>query len=64
MAVHFLANFCLWCHEQAGISPTEKWGRKLYWPRELLEQEFRAVLELQKAKYPLLKRKSRLVVVW
>jgi 5-methylcytosine-specific restriction endonuclease McrA len=44
--------------EQAGTSPIEKWGRKLYWPRELLEKEFRAILEVQKAKYPLLQEKA------
>jgi 5-methylcytosine-specific restriction endonuclease McrA len=44
--------------EQAGASPTEKWGRKLYWPRELLEQEFRAILEAQKEIYPLLQEKA------
>ncbi len=45
-------------HEQAGASPTEKWGRKLYWPRELLEKEFRAILDAQTVKYPLLKEKA------
>ena len=43
---------------EAGTSPTEKWGRKLYWPRELLEKEFRAILEAQKAQYPLLQEKA------
>lgn len=44
--------------QQMGASPTEKWGRKLYWPRELLEQEFRAILEAQKTAYPLLQEKA------
>lgn len=44
--------------QETGTSPTEKWGRKLYWPRELLEKEFRAILEAQKATYPLLQEKA------
>ncbi|HTB62150.1 MAG TPA: HNH endonuclease domain-containing protein, partial [Opitutales bacterium] len=32
----------------AGKSPIEKWGRKIYWPRHLLEKEFRAIVDAQK----------------
>lgn len=38
--------------KEAGKSPTAKWGRKIYWPRELLEKEFRTLVESQSAKYP------------
>jgi hypothetical protein len=44
--------------KEAGASPTEKWGRALYWPRELLEKEFRAILDAQKTTYPLLQEKA------
>lgn len=36
----------------AGPSPTVKWGRKIYWPREALEREFRAILQAQREHYP------------
>jgi len=39
-------------HEEVGASPTENWARKIYWPRELLEQEFRAILRAQENRFP------------
>ncbi len=43
---------------RAGTSPTDKWRRGLYWPRELLEKEFRAIIESQKSTYPRLHEKT------
>lgn len=42
---------------EAGSSPREKWGRKIYWPRERLEGEFRAIVSAQAARFPDLARK-------
>lgn len=33
--------------KEAGESPVKEWARKIYWPRDLLEKEFRAVAEAQ-----------------
>jgi hypothetical protein len=44
--------------QAVGRSPQEHWARKLYWPRDLLEKEFRAILEAQKSRYPLLHEKA------
>lgn len=38
--------------EEVGRSPTENWARKIYWPRELLEQEFRAIAKAQESDFP------------
>ena len=38
--------------EEVGKSPTENWARKIYWPRELLEQEFRTIVKAQAANFP------------
>lgn len=38
--------------EEVGKSPTEKWARKIYWPRDRLEKEFRAILAAQKKYFP------------
>lgn len=45
-------------HEEVGKSPTEKWVRKIYWPRELLENEFRAILKAQEKTFPKLAGKA------
>ncbi len=37
---------------EVGTSPMESWARKIYWPRELLEQEFRAILKAQENRFP------------
>jgi CRISPR-associated endonuclease Csn1 len=48
--------------KEVGQSPTEKWGRKIYWLRDLLEGEFRAIAKAQKDNYPeLLKNADRLL---
>src|ERR1700744_552101 len=33
---------------RAGKSPTINWARKIYWPREVLQKEFAAIVESQK----------------
>lgn len=42
----------------AGKSPTDKWGRKIYWQRDDLEAEFRAIVEAQAPHYPQLVEKA------
>lgn len=44
--------------ERAGPSPKEKWGRQIYWPRTLLEGEFRAILKAQENNFPRLAEKA------
>jgi hypothetical protein len=44
--------------KDAGISPTEHWGRKIYWPRELLEKEFRGILIAQGHRFSALSAKA------
>ena len=38
--------------EAVGKSPKEHWARKIYWPRDILEQEFRAILKAQEKQWP------------
>ncbi len=38
--------------KEVGKSPKDHWARKIYWPRELLEQEFRAILKAQEKQWP------------
>ncbi len=45
-------------HAEAGRSPTEKWARKIYWPREMLRDEFLAILKAQESRFPQLAAKS------
>jgi CRISPR-associated endonuclease Csn1 len=42
---------------EAGKSPLKEWARKIYWPREVLEAEFRAIVEAQKKNFPQLAEK-------
>ncbi len=44
--------------EEKGTSPQDHWARKIYWPRDLLEKEFRAIIEAQKSRYPQLCEKA------
>ena len=44
--------------KKVGKSPTEKWARKIYWPREVLRAEFLAIAEAQKKHIPELAAKS------
>ena len=43
---------------EAGKSPTESWARKIYWPREVLRDEFFAIVAAQKQNFPLLAQTS------
>lgn len=43
---------------EAGKSPTENWARKIYWPREVLQKEFLAIVAAQKKNFPLLEEKA------
>jgi hypothetical protein len=43
----------------AGKSPTKEWARKIYWPREVLRDEFLAITEAQKEFFPKLAEKSQ-----
>jgi hypothetical protein len=43
---------------RVGISPTTNWARKIYWPREVLRDEFLAIAEAQKQKFPKLADKT------
>lgn len=43
---------------RVGISPTDHWARKIYWPREVLQKEFIAIVTSQKKNFPLLAEKS------
>jgi CRISPR-associated endonuclease Csn1 len=52
---------CQWLdyqRNQAGKSPVKVWGRKIYWPRELLEKEFRAIAAAQSQRFPKLAEKA------
>jgi hypothetical protein len=42
---------------EVGSSPVENWARKIYWPRELLRDEFLAIVEAQKNSLPQLAAK-------
>ncbi|MCB9911419.1 MAG: hypothetical protein H6827_00340 [Planctomycetes bacterium] len=42
----------------AGNAPTDKWGRKVYWPRERLEREFRAIVAANATRHPKLVQKA------
>jgi hypothetical protein len=44
--------------EDVGKSPTENWARKIYWPREVLRDEFIAIAEAQKENFPKLAEKT------
>ena len=44
----FLAERCA----EVGKSPTEKWARKIYWPRAVLQREFEAIAKAQKKHFP------------
>ncbi len=35
-----------------GKSPTDKWARKIYWPREVLRDEFLAIVKAQEKQFP------------
>ncbi len=39
-------------HAEVGTSPTEHWARKIYWPREVLRDEFLAILATQAKHFP------------
>jgi 5-methylcytosine-specific restriction endonuclease McrA len=41
----------------AGISPDKHWSRHTYWPRDLIEGEFRAIAQAQKSAHPNLTEK-------
>ncbi len=41
---------------EVGSSPTEHWARKIYWPREVLRDEFLAILKAQAKHFPKLAR--------
>lgn len=43
---------------ESGLSPTKKWARKIYWPRELLKKEFLAIAAAQKDPHPALSEKA------
>ncbi len=43
---------------EAGKSPTENWARKIYWPREVLQKEFLAIVAAQKKNFPQLTEKA------
>jgi CRISPR-associated endonuclease Csn1 len=43
---------------RVGNSPTDKWARKIYWPREVLQKEFEAIIEAQKKNFPQLVKKT------
>ncbi len=45
-------------HKEVGKSPSENWARKIYWPRECLELEFRAILKAQEKNFPNLSPKA------
>lgn len=44
--------------KEAGKSPTENWARKIYWPRDVLQKEFLAIVVAQKQNFPQLAEKS------
>ena len=43
---------------RVGSSPTTNWARKIYWPREVLRDEFLAIVQAQKKSFPELETKS------
>ena len=43
---------------RVGNSPTEHWARKIYWPREVLRDEFLAIAKAQQKNFPLLAEKA------
>jgi CRISPR-associated endonuclease Csn1 len=43
---------------RVGDSPTDKWARKIYWPREVLRDEFLAIAAAQKKHFPTLAEKT------
>ncbi len=43
---------------KAGKSPTTNWARKIHWPREVLRDEFLAIVEAQKSRFPKLAEKA------
>lgn len=43
---------------RVGNSPTTNWARKIYWPREVLRDEFLAIIEAQKKHFPNLAEKT------
>ena len=43
---------------RVGKSPTTHWARKIYWPREVLRDEFLAIAEAQKKNFPQLAKKT------
>src|SRR4029077_7602134 len=38
--------------KEVGKTPTDSWARKIYWPREALRDEFLAILNAQKKRFP------------
>ena len=43
---------------RVGNSPTANWARKIYWPREVLQTEFEAIVKAQKKNFPQLAEKT------
>ncbi|MGN6552628.1 MAG: type II CRISPR RNA-guided endonuclease Cas9 [Verrucomicrobiota bacterium] len=43
---------------RVGKSPISNWARKIYWPREVLRDEFLAIAKAQKGNFPELLRKA------
>ena len=43
---------------KVGKSPVTNWARKIYWPREVLRDEFLAIVEAQKKQFPRLAEKA------
>jgi len=43
---------------RVGNSPTTNWARKLYWPREVLRDEFLAIVKAQQKNFPQLTEKA------
>lgn len=43
---------------RVGKSPTTNWARKIYWPREVLQKEFEAIVAAQKKNVPQLAEKK------
>jgi hypothetical protein len=44
--------------KEVGVSPVKEWARKIYWPRDLLEKELRAIIAAQKKDFPQLAEKA------
>jgi hypothetical protein len=44
--------------KDAGKSPAKAWGRKIYWPREMLREEFEAIAKAQQETFPKLAQKA------